>query len=184
MRVLILAALLLGSSSLNPLFAQEQKPAVEAPQTTAPGRTDQNAEPPRESRIGRDQSRAEDRTVGPDWRMRRRDDGRDRGEMRSEGSVRGDSGRFGRGDREMGAEGRIRGEDDFAGRGDREMAPEPRMRRERDGDRGGMYAGREDRGQADRYSEDRGTFDDDRPRRRVKICIEYDNGDEYCRYRR
>jgi hypothetical protein len=25
--------------------------------------------------------------------------------------------------------------------------------------------------------------DDDRPRRRVKICFEYENGDEFCRYR-
>jgi hypothetical protein len=32
--------------------------------------------------------------------------------------------------------------------------------------------------------EDRGYYDDERPRRRVKICFEYDNGDEYCRYRR
>jgi hypothetical protein len=33
----------------------------------------------------------------------------------------------------------------------------------------------------------RGDDDDDyidRPRRRVKICFEYENGDEYCRYRR
>ena len=41
MRLLILA-LLLGSSSL--CFAQEQKPAIEVPQTTAPGRTDPNAD--------------------------------------------------------------------------------------------------------------------------------------------
>jgi hypothetical protein len=25
--------------------------------------------------------------------------------------------------------------------------------------------------------------DEDRPRRRVKICFEYENGDEFCRYR-
>ena len=31
---------------------------------------------------------------------------------------------------------------------------------------------------------DRGYYDEDRPRRRVKICFEYENGDEYCRYRR
>jgi hypothetical protein len=30
-----------------------------------------------------------------------------------------------------------------------------------------------------------GTGDDnDAPRRRVKVCIEYDNGDEYCRDQR
>jgi len=32
--------------------------------------------------------------------------------------------------------------------------------------------------------DDRGYYDDERPRRRVKICFEYENGDEYCRYRR
>jgi hypothetical protein len=26
-------------------------------------------------------------------------------------------------------------------------------------------------------------FDDDRSHRRVKVCVEYENGDEYCRYR-
>jgi hypothetical protein len=32
--------------------------------------------------------------------------------------------------------------------------------------------------------DDREYYDDDRPRARVKICFEYENGDEYCRYRR
>ena len=31
--------------------------------------------------------------------------------------------------------------------------------------------------------DDRDYDDEDRPRRRVKICIEYENGDEYCRYK-
>ncbi|HEY2213040.1 MAG TPA: hypothetical protein VGH62_15755 [Bradyrhizobium sp.] len=31
--------------------------------------------------------------------------------------------------------------------------------------------------------DDRGYYDEDRPRRHVKICFEYENGDEYCRYR-
>jgi hypothetical protein len=31
---------------------------------------------------------------------------------------------------------------------------------------------------------DRGYYEDDRPRRRVKTCFEYENGDEYCRYQR
>ena len=35
-----------------------------------------------------------------------------------------------------------------------------------------------------REKDPRGYFDEDRPRRRVKICVEYENGDEYCRYRR
>jgi hypothetical protein len=39
----------------------------------------------------------------------------------------------------------------------------------------------DDRADRDRY--DRGYYDEDRPRRRVKICVEYEDGDEYCRYR-
>ncbi len=177
MRVLILAALLLGSSSLTASFAQEQgkpaaqeqgKPAVEAPQTTAPGRTDQDADQPRDQRTGRDQSRADDRAMGSDWRIRR-----------------GDDERFGRERSEMGSEGRMRR--DGERRDDREMAPHPGMQRDsgRDGDRG-RYAGRRDRDRdyTERDKDDRSYFADDRPRRRVKICIEYDNGDEYCRYRK
>ena len=154
MRVLILAALLLGSSSLCPSFAQEQakppqaKPPVDVPQPGAPVRTDQNSEQPRDQRTGRDQSRADDREMGPDWRMRR-----------------GDGERMGRYGREMG--------------------PDPRMQRDRDWDRG-RYSARGDRDEdyADRDNDDRGYFDEDRPRRRVKICVEYENGDEYCRYKR
>jgi hypothetical protein len=176
MRVLILAALLLGSSSLCPSFAQEQgKPAVAAPQTTVPGRTEQNADQPRDQRAGRDPSRADDREMGPDWRMRR-----------------GDGDRMGRDDREMAPDQRMPRDRDadrgrYAGRGDRDWD-----RGDRDGDRGdrdrdrGQFAGRGDRDRdyADRDKDDRSYFDEDRPRRRVKICIEYDNGDEYCRYRR
>jgi hypothetical protein len=149
MRVLILAALLLGSSSLSASFAQDQaKPPVQVPQTGAPARTDENAEQPRDQRPGRDQSRPDDREMGPDWRMRR-----------------GDGERMGR-DRS-------------------EMGPEGRMQRDRDGDRG-RYSGRGDRDWDHAYRDDdnRGYFDDDRPRRRVKICVEYENGDEYCRYKR
>ena len=154
MRVLILTALLLGSSSLCPSFAQEQakppqaKPPVDVPQPGAPVRTDQNSEQPRDQRTGRDQSRADDREMGPDWRMRR-----------------GDGERMGRYGREMG--------------------PDPRMQRDRDWDRG-RYSARGDRDEdyADRDNDDRGYFDEDRPRRRVKICVEYENGDEYCRYKR
>jgi hypothetical protein len=151
MRVLILAALLLGSSSLSPSFAQDQaKPPVQVPQTGAPARTDENAEQPRDQRAGRDQSRTDDREMGPDWRMRR-----------------GDGERMGRDRSEMGPEGRMQRD------------------RDREGDRG-RYSGRGDRDwdHADRDDDSRGYFDDDRPRRRVKICVEYENGDEYCRYKR
>jgi len=48
-----------------------------------------------------------------------------------------------------------------------------RMRRD-DEDADRDRAGRDDYGRR---------YDEDRPRRRVKICFEYENGDEYCRYR-
>lgn len=190
MRVLILAALLLGSSSLCSSFAQEPaKPAVEAPQTTVPGRIDQNADQPRDQRSGRDPSRADDRAMGPDWRMRRGDDelvGRENREMGSEGRMRRDGDRAGRDDRRMATEGRAHGDGDRMGRDDREMGPDQGMPRDRDGDRGGRYAGRGDRDRdyADRDKDERRYSNEDRPRQRVKICIEYENGDEYCRYRR
>jgi hypothetical protein len=190
MRVLIFAALLLGSSSLCPSFAQEQgKPAVEAPQTTVPGRTEQKADQPRDQRTGRDPSRADDREMGPDWRMRRGDDerfGRDEGRMRRDGD------RMGRDDREMDGDQRMPRDRDgdrgrYAGRGERDWdrGERDRDRGDRDRDRG-QSAGRGDRDRdyADRDKDDRSYFDEDRPRRRVKICIEYDNGDEYCRYQR
>ncbi len=36
---------------------------------------------------------------------------------------------------------------------------------------------------SDRDGYGRRYYDEDRPRRRVKVCIEYENGDEFCRYR-
>jgi|GEM_PF-782103 hypothetical protein len=33
------------------------------------------------------------------------------------------------------------------------------------------------------YYDGRGYYDEDRPRTRIKICTEYENGDEVCRYR-
>ena len=178
MRVLILAALLLGSSSLCPSFAQEQerppqekpsqaKPAVEVPQSGAAPRTEENSEPSREQRSRRDPSRADDREMGQDWRMRRGDGermGRDRSEMGFEGRMRRDGERIGREDREMGA---------------------PGMQRDRDWDRG-RYGGRggRDGDYSDRDKDTRRYFDEEAPRRRIKVCVEYENGDEYCRYRR
>ena len=41
-------------------------------------------------------------------------------------------------------------------------------------------------GRGSRYGSmdrDGGRYDEERPRRRVKTCIEYENGDEFCRYR-
>jgi hypothetical protein len=33
------------------------------------------------------------------------------------------------------------------------------------------------------YYDGRGYYDEDRPRTRIKVCTEYENGDEVCRYR-
>lgn len=61
-----------------------------------------------------------------------------------------------------------------------------RMRHmDRDMDRGHRTVGRNPddyRDRADREGYGRG-YDEDRPQRRVKICVEYKNGDEYCHYR-
>ena len=177
MRVVIAAALLLGTSSFCASMAQElAKPPIEVPQTTAPARPDQNAEQPREQRSGRDPSRIDNRDMVQDSRTRR-----------GEGE-RGD------GDgREMGFEGRRRDDGGRTGPEDREMRPGRGMQRERDF---GRDAGRDwdrertaERGDCDgergyRDRDNRGGLDEDRPRRRIKMCVEYDNGDEYCRYRR
>ena len=76
---------------------------------------------------------------------------------------------------------------------DREMGRDWRMRRDRDDDRDnqkdrGRYGDRGDRddrewNRAVREHDYRGYYEEDRPRRRVKVCVEYENGDEYCRYR-
>jgi hypothetical protein len=55
-----------------------------------------------------------------------------------------------------------------------------RMTDEQDRDHPAVGRGRH----MDRDDDERGYRDDDRPRRRIKICFEYENGDEYCRYRR
>ena len=91
-------------------------------------------------------------------------------------------------EREMGRDWRMRRNDGDRGRDDRDMGPDMRRGdrdeyRDRDTDRG-RYGDRDDRGW-DRADQDRDyrSYDEDRPRRRVKVCVEYDNGDEYCRYR-
>jgi hypothetical protein len=73
---------------------------------------------------------------------------------------------------------------------DRETGPEWGRHRDRDYDRESdkdreRYGDRDNRGRdrADRGRDDSGYYEEDRPRRRVKIWIEYENGDEYCRYK-
>ena len=154
MRIFIIATVLLASSSLYPLSAQEEgKAPTGAPQTGAPAQTDQKSPQQPDQRIGRDQPRADDREIGHDGRMHR-----------------GDGDRMGRDDRETGP--------------DRGMHRDSEMGRDRDMDRG-RYRERGDRDwdHADRDRDNRGYIDEDRPRHRVKVCVEYANGDEYCRYK-
>jgi hypothetical protein len=182
MRVFILAAMLLASSSLSPLFAQEEgKAPVGAPQSGAPAQAEQKSQQQQDQRTGRDQARAEDREMARDCMM-----GREGMMRRGDGDRMGMMGR----DRMMGGRDGMmrRGDGDRMGGDDREMGPDARMHRDREashdrdmdrrryserGDRDGDYANRNNRG----YS------DVDRPRGRVKVCVEYENGDEYCRYR-
>jgi hypothetical protein len=167
MRVFVLAAMLFASSSLCS-FAQEQgKAPSAAPQAGTPAPTE-NSQPQQDQRIGRDQPKTEDREMGPDSKMRR-----------------GDGDRTGRDDREMGRGGMMRhGDGDRMGHDDHEMGQDRRMyrggdmSRDRESERGDR-----DWDRADRDRDNRGYVDADRPRRRVKVCVEYDNGDEYCRYR-
>jgi hypothetical protein len=154
MRVLVLATVLLASSSLSPSFAQQEgKAPVVAPQAGNPAQPDQNSQQ-RDQRIERDQPKAEDREMGRGGMMRR-----------------GDGDRMGGDDRDMGRDWRMHR--------DREMSDD------RDLDRG-RYRERGDRDwdRVDRDRDNRGYSGEDRPRHRVKVCVEYENGDEYCRYKK
>lgn len=156
MRVLVVTTMLLASS-LCPAFAQEAgKPPAPVPPTdqkggAVPGQLDQNSQQTRNPPSDRDQSRAGDREMGPDWRIHR-DDGR------------------GRDENEPGRDWRMR---------DRETG------HNRDMDRGRYREpGDRDWDRADRDRPSRDSDREDGSRRRVKVCVEYLNGDEYCRYRR
>jgi hypothetical protein len=154
MRVFVFAAILLASSILAPSFAQQEGTApVAVPQTGAPAQTDQNPQQQQDQRTGRDQPRADDRGMGRDFRMHH-----------------GGDDRMGRDDREM--------DRDRGTYHNREAGGERGMDRERYRDRGDGDRDRADRGRTNRdYS------DQDRPRHRLKVCVEYENGDEYCRYK-
>jgi hypothetical protein len=45
------------------------------------------------------------------------------------------------------------------------------------------WRARPDDDRTDRGGYGRDNYDDARPQRRVKVCFEYENGDEYCHYR-
>ena len=166
MRLFVLATMLLAASSLGSLAQEQGKTpqAGTAAQIEAPAPTDRKSPQQPGQNAGRDQQRTDDREMGRDWKMRRNAEGE----------------RAGGEDREIGrGEMMRRGDDDRMGR-DRDYDKE----RGRYMDRG-RYQERGDRDwdRADRDSDYRGYADADRLRRRVKICVEYENSDEYCRYR-
>jgi hypothetical protein len=149
-RAVLVAAVLLGSSSLYPSIAQDRanSPTSSQPQTVPvqPERTPQQSEQAR----AQDEKRAEDVRVRSGWRAEERDSSRtDRMGQNEMGRMRGHMGRDDeRDDRTVGRNWRMRGDEDPADR--------------------------------DRYGR---SYYNDRPQRRVKICIQYEDGDEYCRYR-
>ena len=153
MRVFAVAAMLLLSSSLVPSFAQDE---AKAPALSQPQTTPVQPElTPQQSDQAKEQNRqrAEDTRVNRDWRAQQRD---------------GDNmGRGGQNDT-----GRMRDMDRDTDRDHRTVGRNGRMHPDYDRDR------------ADREGSGRGYYyDEDRPQRRVKICVEYENGDEYCHYR-
>jgi hypothetical protein len=158
MRVFAIATILLLTSSPVPSFAQsEEKSPVPAQPQTVPVQPERN--PQSQQSREEDRDRGEDRQVGRDWRAHP-----------SDSDSMGHMGQMGQ--REMGPKdmGRMK----------------ERMGRDMDSDHrtaGRDWRARPDDEGADRDRYSRGYSDEDRPRRRVKICFEYENGDEYCHYR-
>jgi hypothetical protein len=159
MRVLTVATLFLLSSSLVPAIAQQQaNPSAQSqPETgqpqTVPVQPERTPQQSEQSRA-HEQKRGEDVQVGRDWRTQSRDDDH--------------MGRMG--ENHMG---RMMEHMDHMERMMEHMDRQMRRAMEREQ---GYYG---DRGHGDGY--DRGDYDE--ARRRVKICVEYENGGEYCRYR-
>jgi hypothetical protein len=70
MRVVAIAAVLLGASGISSSFAQDsQKPTPTAPQTVSP-KNDQNAQPQNDRKAEQAPPNADNRQVGKDWRIR------------------------------------------------------------------------------------------------------------------
>ena len=185
MRVLAIATIFLLSSSLVPILAQEQEraPAQSQPETTPapaqpqtvpvePERTPQQSEQARKQ----GQDRAEEVQVGRDWRAQSRD-GDNMGHMGKDGMGRMMEGMGPMGQNEM-----ARMMDHM--RMCRQMMEHWSHKMHGDSDDMDSDAGRGDRN-SDRSDRDRygRSYDEGRSSRRVKICIEDENGDEYCRYR-
>ena len=185
MRVPAIATIFFLSSSLVPTLAQEQgKAPAQVQSETAPAPTQPQTVPvqsertPQQSEQARKQGqdRAEDVQVDRDWRTQSRD-GDKMGRMGKDG--------MGRMMERMGP----MGEDEMARMRDhmrmcRQMMKRWDHRMHRDSDDIDSDEGRGDRS-SDRSDRDRygRSYDEGRSSRRVKICIEDENGDEYCRYR-
>ncbi|HEX3116384.1 MAG TPA: hypothetical protein VHQ48_12955 [Bradyrhizobium sp.] len=154
MRVLTAATILFLSSSLVPSFAQDEgKSPAPSQPQTVPVQPERNPQQSEQSRE-QDRQRAEGTRIERDWRAERRD-----------GDYRGQMGKNDMGRMREGT-GRYMDEDNRTVGRNWQMHP---------GDE------RADRGGYDRSY--RGYYDEDRSRRRVKICVEYEDGDEYCHYR-
>lgn len=154
MRVFAVAMILLLSSSVAPSFAQNEE---KSPAVSQPPSTPVQPElTPQQSDQAKEQNRqrADDTRIKRDWKAQQRDDE--------------NAGRTGQTDT-----GRMRNVDR-----DRDMERDHRTT-----GRGWRMHPGDERDRADREGYGRGYYDEDRPQRRVKICIEYENGDEYCHYR-
>lgn len=168
MRILLLATtILLASSSLCPSFAQEAEKADRPPaktdqKTAVSPQSDQSTQQPQDQRTSNGQTKDDDRGVGHDWKMHRRDN--DRSDDHN--------------NRAIGQDSRMHRDDSNRGRADQEMSQNGRM--EHGGDRSRQDCGGYER---ERGRDRNDVFEEGRGRRRVKICVEYENGDEYCRYR-
>src|SRR3954451_10224931 len=183
MRVLVIGAVLLMSSALVPSFAQEQQksPVADQPPLTAV----QRERSPQQSEQSREQDRksAEDVQVGRDWRAQQQKSALpnqpsmtvvqpERSPQQSERSREQE--RRSAEDVQVGRDWRAQQRDgDRMGR----MGPS-RMNDQNDYDHRSVR-----RNWQMQRDDERGYYDEDRPRSRVKICTVYENGDEFCRYR-
>jgi hypothetical protein len=154
MRVLVIATTLLMSTALVPSYAQgEEKPPAPDQTQITPVQPERTPQQSEQSRQ-KDRKSADDTRMGRDWRVQR------------------DSDRMGRMDQEPRNRdhlGRVNDRDDWDRR---TLGRNWQMQSD---DRKGV----DRRG----YDDERSYYDEDRPRVRITICKEYENGDEVCRYR-
>jgi hypothetical protein len=184
MRVLAAATIFLLSSSVVPTLAQEQeKVPAQSQAEAAPAPTQPQAVPVQPERTPEQSDEArkkgqerEDLQVGRDWRIQLRD-GDKTGRM-----GKNDMGRMMEGMEPMSQNEMARMMDNM--RMCHRMMEHWGYGMHRDRDDMDRDEGRGDRSsdQADRNRYGR-SYEEGRSSRRVKICIEDENGGEYCRYR-